>query len=112
MRHAVRDRVKLHYAKMERQRLETNGEWIEKYSASKAFCASMAPESGRVAAEAYGERLPYIKRLYGATAALAEGDGIWVDAAMTSQPDYKVVAVEKYPQETVALIGKRGAFGG
>lgn len=112
MRHAIADQRPLMYSPVTIARSEATGEKTPAYNAPTAFQASVAPASGRLDAEAYGQRLPYVKRLYGASAALTEGDGVWVDESSNGPPDYVVIGADRYPREVVYSIGKRGVFGG
>lgn len=112
MRHAIADQRPLIYSPAEITRSEFNGEKTAQYNQRTPFTASVAPASGQLDAQAWGNRLPYIKRLYGASEALTEGGGVWLDADAQEQPDYIVISAQVYPRETVYTIGKRGVFGG
>lgn len=112
MRHAIVDQRTLTYSPASITRNERNGEKTTEYNEPTTFCAAVSPASGRLEAEAYGSRLPYVKRLYGASEALTEGGGIWLDADTEGPPDYVVLSAETHPRETVYTIGKRGVFGG
>lgn len=112
MRHAIVDMRTLYYSPVTITRSQKNGEKIPTYSQPTAFQASVAPASGSLDAAAYGQRLPYIKRLYGASVALTEGDGVWLNANPEDQPDYIVADKEEHPREIIYIIEKRGVFGG
>lgn len=82
------------------------------YGDPVAMFATVSPEQNRQSTDLYGTRLPYIKRLTGCTAELKQGDGVWIDAAPDSPPDYKVISVEEYARAVEYLVEKRGAYGG
>lgn len=94
------------------ERQNTGLEIITVYGAPVAMYATVAPEQSRQSADMYGTRLPYIMRLTNCTAVLRQDDGVWVDAAPDSPPDYKVISVESYARSTEYLIERRGAYGG
>lgn len=87
-------------------------EIVVTYGEPTAMYATVSPEQGRQAADLYGTRLPYIKRLTGCTALLKQGDGVWLDADPQKEPDYRVVSVQQYARSTEYLIEKRGVYGG
>lgn len=57
---------------------------------------------GKVAAEIYGERLPYMKACKYQGDLLAEGknegDGICVNVSKDADPDYKIIALQSFSQ--------------
>lgn len=110
MRSVLRDTRHMYCTRAEQQ--NTGLEIITVYGAPVAMYATVAPEQSRQSADLYGTRLPYIKRLTGCTAELKQGDGVWIDAAPDSPPDYKVISVEEYARAVEYLVEKRGMYGG
>ena len=69
--------------------------------------ARIWPAGGRVQAEQYGERLTYMKNmLYEGAEALMEGDGFCVSVAGTSDPDYRIVSVQREYFPLVIMLEK------
>lgn len=66
--------------------------------------ANIAPASGKLQAEIYGERLNYIlNMLYDENEVMAEGDGICVYVPKESKPDYKIISIKRYSHLVIEL---------
>lgn len=112
MRNAQRDQITLHYATVTTEKVGTRGEGKQVFGSPQQFKANLQTASGQAAAAEYGQRLPYVMRLYGASLPLKEGMGIWVDADISKEPDYEVKAIPRTPQTRTTTIERRGAYGG
>lgn len=110
MRGPYRDIRHMHFAMCTAERQDT--ETVESYGEPVAFFGHLAQENGQQAAALYGIRLPYVKRITNATAILQQGDGVWIDAPMTDEPDYRVRAVMPYARSVEYVVEKRGVYGG
>lgn len=110
MRSVHRDTRHMFFTRAQEQK---NGyEIVVTYGEPVAMYATVSPEQGGQAADLYGTRLSYIKRLTGCTATLKQGDGIWLDAAPDKEPDYRVISVQQYARSVEYLVEKRGVYGG
>lgn len=87
-------------------------EIVDSYAEPTAFYGHLAQENGQQAAAMYGVRLPYVKRITNATAELQQGDGVWIDAPVKAEPDYRVRAVYPYARTVEYVVEKRGVYGG
>lgn len=68
------------------------------YGNAVEFEADIWAANGKVQAEMYGDRLKYIKNmLYTGDTVINENDGICVEVAGNSTPDYKVISTNKKP---------------
>lgn len=71
------------------------------------FRANVQPAGGRVMAEQYGERLGYMLVAYvEGHPGVKESSGVWVNAALDREPDYRVVAVRQWRQHTILELEK------
>jgi hypothetical protein len=89
-----------------------DGEDIMGFGTPQEFMATVGVPAGEVAAAQYGQKLPSVRTLSTGTVRLKEGEGVWVDAPTTGDPDYKVIADRSTARQYRCDIGKRGAFGG
>ena len=112
MRSPVADLKTLHYA----QRIETkavnDGEVTGSFGDPLEFKATVNAPRGEVTAAIYGAKLPYVRVLNTGSMRLAEGTGVWLEAATTGKPDYVVIADRSTARQNTCDIGKRGQFGG
>ena len=110
MRGAYRDIKHMHFAHSiaEKQGYEIR----ETYGEPVAFFGNISQENGQQAAAIYGIRLPYVMRITNATAQLQQGDGVWLDAPIDDEPDYRVRAVNSYARTVEYVVEKRGVYGG
>lgn len=77
------------------------------YGAPVAFVASVYPITNAVVAQMYGVTPDALCRLImerGADIALE--DGVWLEAATDTPPDWSVVSVLKWPRHTEVTIKK------
>lgn len=109
MRGIVRDMRNMHVARATSQKSGTD--MVESFGSPISFYGTLTQENGQQSADIYGVRLPYIKRVTSATADLMQGDGVWIDAATTGEPDYRVISVIPCARTTEYLVEKRGVFG-
>lgn len=66
--------------------------------------ANIAPASGRLQVEMYGERLNYIlNMLYDENETMVEGDGICVYVPKEGKPDYKIISIKRYSHLVIEL---------
>lgn len=73
---------------------DREGGSIVDYEAAVPIQAAIWAAGGKLQAEMYGERLPYIKNMhYEGPEEMQEGDGICVNAGPEDPPDYKIVSV-------------------
>ncbi|EOH94842.1 hypothetical protein [Enterococcus pallens] len=67
---------------------------------------------GKVAAEIYGERLPYMKACKYQGDQLIEGenegDGICVNVSKDADPDYKILAIQSFSQHLNITLERLG----
>lgn len=112
--------------RLKRNRLETyshrkaipakdnEGNSYTEYGLSSSFEAEVWPAGGKLQAEIYGQRLPYIRncRIDGAyeiitdekgrvcyqvgSMMLQEGDGICLHVSCKHEPDYKIISIRPY----------------
>ena len=110
MRGSVRDMKYMYFARC--TAAMQGAEVVDTYAEPTGFYGNLAQENGQQAAALYGIRLPYVKRITNATAVLLQGDGVWIDAPMTEEPDYRVRAVLPYARTVEYVVEKRGVYGG
>lgn len=109
-----RSRIKQYSHKTATPKKDREGSSFVEYGSPETFFAEVWPADGKLQAEMYGQRLPYIRncRIVGkyeviADAdgkvtyqfdgmALREGDGVCLCVPAESEPDYKVIAIRPY----------------
>lgn len=92
---------------------EEGNSYIE-YGLPSSFDAEVWPAGGKIQAEMYGQRLPYIRNCridgtYHETATedgrtgyclggmvIREGDGIYLNACRNADPDYRVISIRPH----------------
>lgn len=82
------------------------------YGTPIAFYCAVTPETRRAAQDMYGTRLPNTKRLLAVTGILKQGDDVWIDADIDTEPDYKVIVVYEYHMTQEYQVERRGVYGG
>ena len=112
LRGPVSDLQVLHHAPYIKKGTASDGEDIMGYGDPVEFMASVGVPTGEVAAAQYGQKLPSVRTLSTGNVRLKEGEGVWLDAPTTGDPDYKVIADLSTLRQYRCDIGKRGAFGG
>lgn len=110
-----RSRIKPYYVRRRISKKDSEGAQYDDWDAASPLNGEDWPASGRVQAETYGSRLPYIRNLrvdgkYQILAdsdgkifyvlengtALMELDGICIYVGADSSPDYRIVAIRPY----------------
>ena len=110
-----RSRVKTYYLYKRSVKKDGEGSTSEEYGAAVAFSGESWPAGGKVQAQQYGQRLPYIRNVKisgGYTvksdskgiahyilengADLTELDGICLDVSEKEKPDYKIISIKPY----------------
>ena len=96
---------KTYYLKKKAIIRDNEGGKYERYSNDPIEIKSnIWPASGKVQAEIYGERLKYIlNMLYDGNIELNEGDGICVYTNKDSEPDYKIISIQKFSHLKIEL---------
>lgn len=75
---------------------DSEGNTIEAYEAPVEISATIWKASGKLQLEMYGERLSNIKNMeYEGKEPMQEGDGVCVEVAGESNPDYRIISVNK-----------------
>lgn len=109
-----RNRLKHYNHRRAVQVKDNEGNSYTEYGEAKPVTAEIWPAGGKLQAEMYGQRLPYIRNcrldgeyktqtdekgrvsyLFGAQP-IREGDGICLDVPEESDPDYKIIAIRPY----------------
>lgn len=109
-----KSRVQQYYLKKRTVKKDNEGSTYEEYGAALPFLGEVWPASGKVQAEMYGQRLPYICNCKMAGAytvctekngcavydfgdyTVSELDGICVNASTEEPPDYKIISIKPY----------------
>ncbi|MGM0214966.1 hypothetical protein [Enterococcus sp. AZ109] len=101
------------YLKKRIVKTDDEGNSIHVYSKARTqFKMNVQSAGGKVAAEIYGERLPYMKACKYQGNILAEGknegDGVCVFADKDSEPDFKIVAIQTFSQHLNVTLERLG----
>lgn len=98
-----RNRVKQYYLRKLTVATDLSGYNIKAYGEAVPFSAEIYPASGQMQMQIYGLRLLYMKNMLfdpfdkdNIGIEIKENDRICVDVPPDADPDYKVVAVNKY----------------
>ena len=110
-----RSRIERFYWRKRISVKDKEGSSYETWGAAVPFCGECWPASGKVQAEQYGERLPYIRNLringkyairtdesgitfydFGGGLEIRESDGICLHANSDQDPDYRIISIRPY----------------
>lgn len=106
MRQRLRD-LKSYSVKRRGNIKEPDGTTSEEWGDTSFLLANIQPASGRVMYEMYGERLAYMLVAYSNEVGdLKESDGICVFVDSDKDPDYKVMAIKRWPSHVVLDLEK------
>lgn len=105
----------MYYHKTKTLEKDNEGSTIERYGAALSFTGEVWPGGGKIQAERYGERLPYIRNIridgryeikldgkgiphycFPNGLDIVEGDGLCLDCPEDQDPDYRIVSVTPY----------------
>ncbi len=92
--------LKIYYLKKREVLKNNEGSSYEGYGDPFAFQADISPMQGRIQAEMYGERLSYMLQMIANTFPIQEGDGICVYVKSDDDPDYRVISIKRYDDNT------------
>ena len=86
---------------------EPDGTTYDGWGNGGVMYANVQPAGGKILVEMYGARLAYMKIAYSENLnGAAEGDGIYIDAPGTAEPDYKIVAIRPWMNHFVIDLEK------
>lgn len=109
-----RNRLKTYSHRSAISKKDNEGNSYVEYGLPSSFEAEVWPAGGKLQAEMYGQRLPYIQncRIDGAyeiitdekghvvyqvgSMMLKEGDGICLNVSCKHEPDYKIISIRPY----------------
>lgn len=108
-----RNRLKTYYHTKRIIEKDKEGGTIETYGAAVSFSGEVWPGGGKLQAEMYGERLPYIRNIrvdgvyeiqedekgtihyiFKNGLDMTEGDGLYLYT--TEKPDYRIISIKPY----------------
>ncbi len=113
-RRMMRKRTQTFHLKNRTVKKDREGNTYEEYGLPVPFTGKQWPAGGKVQAEIYGKKLPYIRNLkvkgtyaveqrngvtyyvFSDKLAFAELDGICLDVPAESGPDYKIISITPY----------------
>lgn len=110
-----RSRLGTYYHKTKKMEKDNEGGTCVTYGPASSFSAEIWPAGGKIQAEMYGERLPYVRNIridgkyeispdkkgvlhYAADGGLnlAEGDGLCLYVPPNAEPDYRIISIKPY----------------
>lgn len=96
------------YTFYERQTVsETDGTTYDGWGSVGIVYANVQPAGGKLLVEMYGARLAYMKVAYLEDVSSAkEGDGVYIDNPIDTEPDYKIVAIRPWGNHFVMDLEK------
>ena len=116
-------RLKKYYHKTATPQKDKEGNSYLEYGQPNEITAEIWPAGGKLQAEIYGKRLPYIRNcrmegeyteIYGVHGVVGylfldgtvvkEGDGICINAPQSEKPDYQVISIKPYRHLTLELV--------
>ena len=110
-----RNRLETHYLRPREPGKDNEGNTYVEYGLAKEFTGESWPASGRVQAQMYGEKLPYVRNVkiqgdyvtkrgedgviryvFESGLTVCEKDGLCLDVGEEDEPDYEIVAIIPY----------------
>lgn len=110
-----RGRLKGYHHKARDMKKDNEGGTYEEYGAARFFTGEVWPSGGKLQAEVYGERLPYIRNIriegdyvftvdrtgvlhyvYPGGLEISEGDGLCLYVSADKAPDYRIISCKPY----------------
>ena len=110
-----RNRLETHYLRPRETRKDNEGNTYAEYGLAEEFTGESWPASGRVQAQMYGEKLPYVRNVkiqgdyviergddgviryvFESGLTVCEKDGLCLDVGEDDEPDYEIVAITPY----------------
>ena len=110
-----RNRLETHYLRPREPGKDNEGNTYVEYGPAEEFTGESWPASGRVQAQMYGEKLPYVRNVkiqgdyvtergedgviryaFESGLTVCEKDGLCLDVGEDDEPDYEIVAITPY----------------